>query len=139
MYQGSSSSIPAFPCLFLIQVILEMATFTLDPIVKIAIKEQANVLFTQPFIYRFRNKNVPYILIFFKYLLWNLSWQHTVKIDKRTIVNNHYCFYTVSHRRTISSLKTEIKCLKKGMKCTYSLSMTPGHRKCNKREWLCSA
>ena len=50
---------------------------------------------------------------FFKYLLWNLSWQHTVKIDKRTIVNNHYCFYTVSHRRTISSLKTEIKCLKK--------------------------
>ena len=89
--------------------------------------------------YRFRNKNVPYILIFLKYLLWNLSWQHTVKIDKRTIVNNHYCFYTVSHRRTISSLKTEIKCLKKGMKCTYSLSMTPGHRKCNKRECLCSA
>ena len=69
MQQLSVSRIIQFnPCLsvfILNQVILEMATFTLDPIVKIAIKEQANVLFTQPFIYRFRNKNVPYILIFF--------------------------------------------------------------------------
>ena len=71
MQQLSVSRIIQFnPCLSVfilnpIKVILEMATFTLDPIVKIAIKEQANVLFTQPFIYRFRNKNVPYILIFF--------------------------------------------------------------------------